>query len=251
MSHFSSWIKALGRGLLPDACRLCRAPLSWTDAAGKKEPLAGLLCFSCLSAISRIQQPFCTLCGLPFQMGKDHLCGHCLRQTPAFDKARAFCLYEGKVMEMIHSFKYAGKQELVAPLAHFLAKTWSEHWISPPDRILPVPMRFFPLWKRGFNQAALLARAFAEEMGWKDMGPKLDLENLVKVRKTASQTGLGRDERRVNVKNAFKAKGDFAGEHVLLIDDVLTTGATAHACAKALRRGGALSVSVLTIARTP
>lgn len=252
MIPISRWIKALGRGLLPDACRLCRAPLAWADAGEKRARIHLFLCPSCASGIPRIEPPFCTLCGLPFNAGVAHVCGHCLRHLPAFDRARAFCLYEGDVMKMIHAFKYAGKQELAAPLAFFLAEVWRDHWTAPPDRILPVPMGTFSLWKRGFNQAGLLARAFAEEMGWSaKASPVFDLQSLVKIRKTASQTGLGRTERRANVRNAFTVKNDLAGEHVLLIDDVLTTGATAHSCARALRKAGAFSVSVLTVARTP
>lgn len=246
------WIKILGRGLLPDACRLCRAPLAWKDAGEKTEQAHSFLCPSCASGISRIKPPFCTLCGLPFQKGPDHVCGPCLRHPPAFDQARAFCLYEGSVMEMIHAFKYAGRQELAAPLAFFMAETWRDHWTAAPDRIFPVPMSTFSLWKRGFNQAGILARAFAAEMGWSGkMAPLIDVKSFVKIKKTASQTGLGRAERKANVRNAFGVKKDLTGEHILLVDDVLTTGATAHACAKALRKAGALSVSVLTVARTP
>lgn len=252
MNSFFCWIRAMGRGLLPNACRLCRAPLDWPDAKEKSGRLEEFFCPACLAGIFPLASPFCTRCGMPLSVGESHLCGSCLRHPPAFDHARAFCLYEGTMLKMVHAFKYAGKQELAEPLAFFLAQTWKKYGTSHPDRILPVPMGAVSMWKRGFNQAGLLAGAFVHEMGWDGkIGPVLDFGSLVKVRKTASQTGLGRKERKANVRNAFSARKEFTGEHILLVDDVLTTGATADACAKVIRQKGAFSVSVLTIARTP
>lgn len=155
-------------------------------------------------------------------------------------------------MDIIHRLKYRGRTELAAPLGILMAQTFYQQNFRLPHRVLPVPMTPERLRQRGFNQASLLAMAFMEAAGWeKGHGPLLDTRSLVRLHQGQSQTGLGREARKANVKDAFGVTAGADGEHLLLVDDVFTTGATVGACARVLRAAGALSVSVLTAGHRP
>ncbi|MCW7752918.1 ComF family protein [Desulfobotulus sp. H1] len=248
-----SWLGLLGRGLLPHACQLCRAPLDWPDAGVERFCLAGFFCPVCAKDLSILVPPFCGICGLPFEAGEgEHVCGHCLAHPPAFQMARAACHFEGNLMDIIHRLKYQGRTELAAPLGRMMAITFEQYFPVIPHRVLPVPMTDKALRKRGFNQAILLAKAFMDAMGWQSgSGPVLDVKSLVRLRDGLSQTGLGRTGRRANVRGAFGLRASVTGENIVLVDDVFTTGATVDACSRALVRAGALSVSVLTAGHRP
>ena len=160
-----------------------------------------------------------------------------------FDHAASFGAYEGSLRSLIRLFKYAGMKPLARPLAAFLERALSidEHY----DAIVPVPLHWRKRWSRGFNQADVLARLIAKKRG-------MPVWNALRRRRATSvQAGLATAGRRRNVAGAFAIKGRHAlkGKRILLIDDVMTTGATAGACAAALKRGGAASVSLLTLAR--
>ncbi|MDY0162280.1 ComF family protein [Desulfobotulus sp.] len=253
MMNFFSWLRLCVRGLLPDACRLCRSPLAWPDAEMKGDMLASFFCPYCIKELLLLTSPLCRVCGLPLPSAwDDHVCGSCLESPPAFRMARAPCLYEGKLVDIIHRFKYRGRTELALPLARLMAQSFRQHDFVLPHRVLPVPMTKKRIRQRGFNQAGLLARALMEESGWKKgVGPVLDTRHLIRLHHTQSQTGLGREARKANVKDAFGVTDGFEGEHLLLVDDVFTTGATVGACARVLRAAGALSVSVLTAGHRP
>ena len=225
--------------VLPPSCLACDAPVS----------AAGGLCPDCWNRISFIGRPCCARCGLPFtiEAAPDTICGECARVPPVFDRARAAFLYAGAGRELILAFKMADRSWLAPRLA-----TWLQRAAAPllpeADVVVPVPLHRWRLLARRFNQAAVLARLMARQVD-AIMVPDL----LVRTRRTATQTRLSRLERRRNVRGAFavrRARASLvAGRNVLLVDDVMTTGATVSACARALIKAGAGRVDVVTLAR--
>jgi ComF family protein len=203
-------------------------------------------CDECLSEAPRVGSPFCPRCGseLLSESSATGLCVRC-RSTPfQVERIRSAVYSEGAVREALHAFKYDGVTALAAPLASLMVDYWSRHPMSV-DVMVPVPLHKHRLRRRGFNQAALLARELA-----KHVHLALDEGSLVRHRSTAAQVDLDADERKANVRDAFRCIGDgIAGRDVLLVDDVCTTGSTLEACATALREGGARSVQALTLAR--
>jgi ComF family protein len=228
----------------PDDCRICRrALLKWTRVP---------VCDECLRAPAPLEaEYFCTSCNTPFlnayPLDEHGVCAACRAGLRAFDRAASFGMYEGALRGLIHLYKYSGMKPLAGPLAHFLERAIpiDERF----DAVVPVPLHWRKRWDRGFNQAELLARHVAKKRGI----PVLNA--LRRNRPTATQAGLASAGRRRNVAGAFALKSParsnprLAGRKILLIDDVITTGATANACASALKRGGAKSVSLLTLAR--
>jgi len=159
-----------------------------------------------------------------------------------FDAAYSFGLYEDELRQLIHLFKYAGVQTLARPLGKLLIAALPRE--SRFDAIVPMPLHWTKAWRRGFNQSELLAREVSRF--W---NVPIRKRYVRRVRATAVQAGLTSAERRVNVKNAFSASSDVAGKRILLVDDVMTTGATGGACAAALKKAGAAHVAFLTLAR--
>lgn len=191
------------------------------------------------------------MCGKVFSSreGKDHICGECLRKRRPFRQARALALYEGPIMEAIHRMKYQGRAGLVDLLSALLIEHLPDMGFSGDwDLLAPVPLHPVKLRERGFNQSALLAIGLG-----KALGIPVDPFSLRKIRPTPPQVGLTMKERMKNVMGAFqvKDKNSFNKKIVLLIDDVLTTGATVSECSRVLKRAGAKCVDVLTLARTP
>jgi ComF family protein len=190
---------------------------------------------------------FCAACRTPFvtpfPLDEAGLCGLCRRGMVGFDAAYSFGSYEGALQKLILLFKYGGIHTLAQPLGRLLADAFPRS--ERADLIVPVPMHWWRRWRRGFNQAELLASELARRTG-------LPLRNAVRRKRwTPPQAGLSNSLRRKNVSNSFETAKPAAvrGLHVLLVDDVFTTGATASACASALKRAGARRVSVLTLAR--
>jgi ComF family protein len=162
-----------------------------------------------------------------------------------FDKAYSFGFYDGPLRKLIHLFKYSGMKPLAKRLAGLLCRALPDDGDESFDAVVPMPLHWRRRWKRGFNQSEILARLVAKQHQW-------SLINAVKrVRATAVQAGLTNAKRRKNVAGAFRVsrKSLVAGKRILLIDDVMTTGSTAAACASALKRAGAKSVTLLTLAR--
>ena len=217
---------------------------------------AGFLCPTCLSGAVPVTSPFCTTCGIPFKSrsGDNHTCGSCIEGSHKFRMARASAVYQKAFMKLIHYFKYMGKTQLAKPFSMILLETFIRFWREEKiDLLMPVPLHPKRFRKRGFNQAYLLIR------GWPALADALHLELpcsrierriLVRNRHTQTQTGLGRKMRRENIKGAFGVanRHEIKDKKVLLVDDVLTTGATANECAGVLLKHGALSVDVLTLA---
>ena len=216
------------------------------------------LCPSCARKFTPIVAPFCTTCGRPFESqsgdGENHQCGNCIQNKPVCHRIRAAGTYNGALKSIIHALKYKNKPHLARPLGRLLFSSFMKYYdINTIDTIIPVPLHISRLKKRGFNQAVMLIRQWPDLFAGihSDRFAQLDFKNLRRNRKTISQTGLGKEKRKQNVKGAFAVHdaSKISGKQVLIIDDVFTTGSTCHECAKTLIKSGAKTVSVLTLAR--
>lgn len=190
---------------------------------------------------------FCSECGTPFlnasPLDEQGRCALCRRGLSGYDAAVSFGEYDGTLRKLVHLFKYGRVYPLAAKLGALMSGAAPRD--ARFDVVVPMPLHWRRRWHRGFNQSELLAQVVAARLG-------VPVLRAVRRRKpTPPQAGLTSAERRVNVSGAFQVKKrrDVEGRHVLLIDDVLTTGATAGACAAALKRAGAARVTVLTLAR--
>jgi ComF family protein len=227
--------------LFPDDCRICAQPL--------REISRIPVCRPCLKAPEPFRAEFfCISCRTPFQNGfpldSEGRCALCRSGLRGFDAAYCYGSYDGALRELIHLFKYSRVSTLARPLSDLLAAALPRD--ERFDAIVPVPLHWWRRWRRGFNQSELLARQIARRTGvpW--------IAALRRVRPTTVQAGLSNTERRRNVAGAFQARRAgqaLRGRSVLLIDDVMTTGSTAAACAGALKRAGVARVMLLTAAR--
>lgn len=235
-------VGGLGAVLYPPYCAVC---LTGTDAGRH-------LCKACAGRVQRLSGGVgarCRQCSRLFP-GAEPLperCADCRSRELAFECAVAACGATGVVREVVHQFKYNGKRYLAGTLADWMALGLGDPRLVSPrvDVLIPVPLFAGKLRKRGFNQALLLA----EEVHRRSRLPVV--EALVRKRDTGTQTRLHREARMENLRGAFAVRQsrDVVNRHVLLIDDVLTTGATLDACAQVLRKAGASSVRALTVAR--
>jgi len=230
-------VKAALDLLFPPLCIGCRG------AVGQ----AGF-CAACWSAITFLDGPGCACCGLPFAVAldEDTLCAGCLTRPPAFDKARAILAYDDTSRSAILALKHADRLDLVPGFSRWLSRT-GRALLQDCDLIVPVPLHRLRLWRRRYNQSAELARRLAGD--WKRA---FEPFALVRGRPTQSQGAMSSARaRRRNVLGAFRVPdpAKVKGKRILLLDDVLTTGATVEACARALKRAGAARVYVLVLAR--
>jgi ComF family protein len=210
-------------------------------------PLAGGFSAHAWTRIRFLDGPVCDGCGIPFEFDPGARCAACLAKPRAFDAARAACLYDETSRDPILKLKHADRLDLAPMFARWLSRT-ARGLIDEADAIAPVPLHPFRLLRRRYNQAAEIARPLAAMTGT----PYLP-DALVRRRATATQGGKSGSGRRRNVAGAFdvppgRAK-QVAGLRILLIDDVLTTGATAEGCARALKAAGAARVDLAVVAR--
>lgn len=223
---------------LPPLCIACHDPVDRHNA----------LCPRCWSGLNFIRPPLCDRLGLPlpYHAGDGAVSSMALRQSPLYDRARAALVFDGVTRDLLHSFKYADRHEAVPLFARWMSDA-GRSLIAEAEVIAPVPLHPWRLLRRRFNQSAVLAGRLARAHG------KPVLLGLKRIRYTKQQVGLAFGERRANVEGAFRVAprqaAAFAGRRVLLIDDVITTGATVEACAAALKEAGALTVDVLAVAR--
>ncbi|MEK7265329.1 MAG: ComF family protein [Pseudomonadota bacterium] len=209
----------------------------------------GVISARAWSKLRFIDDPVCARCGAPFshEVGDSAECAGCIAEPPDFDSARAAVIYDDESHGLIVSFKHADRTDLTPLLAQWLARAGAGLF-RPGVLLVPAPLHRTRLFSRRYNQAALLALAAA-----KLTGAKAEPRALMRTRPTPSQKNLSPEARRRNVAGAFGVRADKAalisGAHVILIDDVLTTGATLSACARALKKAGAARVDALVLAR--
>lgn len=265
--------RALIKAVFPEICHGCgrfmpeRPKQTGTrpDLTGQSDKrdvvrrvLEPVLCPGCLADIPIVDSPICPCCGRPFKSRHDgdHMCGRCITEKRSFSKARSALIYDGAVHSLIHSYKYNSRTCLAKPLGGLLYEEFIRQFDPEEiDAVMAVPLHARRMRHRGYNQALLMIRH------WPEMAAERGhLQNwevichdraLCRKTHTRPQTGLDRKARAKNIKGAFdvSAPGFCKDRSLLLVDDVMTTGATLDECAKALYRAGAARVSVLTLAR--
>lgn len=222
--------------LIPARCRLCDMP-SHRDFD---------LCLPCEGELPWLTH-CCHRCALPTPANTG-ACARCLQREPAFDACIAACAYTAPVSHWVHAAKYRGDFSALTVLSHLLWRAVASHLSqhAPPDLVCPMPLHWRRRWHRGFNQAEELARHLG-----KVLPLIIDTRCARRVRATPPQRSLDARARRKNLAGAFSVESDVAGMTVAIVDDVLTTGASADALARALKNAGAKNVSVWCCARTP
>ena len=211
--------------------------------------MQGNLCPSCWQRATFLGPPLCACCGLPFEFEVDpqSLCGGCHRRPPQFARARAAMVYDEGSRAALLGFKHRDQTHAAMPFARWMVRAGAEI-LADADLLVPVPLHRWRLFRRRYNQAGMLALAIGRLTGI-----AVAADALARIRATPSQGGLDRSARARNVRGAFVVRptrsARIRGRRTVLIDDVMTTGATVQECARVLRRGGAESVDVLTRAR--
>jgi ComF family protein len=218
--------------VFPSDCPVC--------GRGSDSIACSPICASCWGGIERYGGTSCRICSEPFVSKDAHTCGRCLSERPPFRRAICYGIYAGALKEAIHQLKFHSARRLSGGLGRLLA----EMDIPGADCIVPVPLTARGLRQRGFNHSQLISRALSGALGL-----PLDIKTLYKKKDTPPQVGLSRRARLENLKGAFGFSGRLQGGTVLLVDDVITTGATARECAKTLIKAGADKVYAVSPAR--
>jgi len=223
---------------LPTLCVACR------------EPVAGEgVCATCWAKLSFIAPPFCARLGIPFvyDPGPGILSMQAIADPPAYHRARAALRYDDVARTLVHQLKYHDRTDLAPAMGRWMARAGKE-LLDGADVLVPVPLHWRRGFSRRFNQSGALARAISRQSG-----VPVSRDALRRIRPTEHQIGLSRKERATNVQGAFRVaperRAEIQGRRVILVDDVLTSGATADACARALLRAKAAQVDVLVFAR--
>jgi ComF family protein len=223
---------------LPTLCVSCREPVNGEG-----------VCAECWSKLSFIEPPLCPRLGIPFvyDPGPELLSMEAIANPPAYQRARAAVRYDDIARTLVHALKYQDRTDLAPAMGRWMARAGKE-LLSEADIMVPVPLHWRRGWSRRYNQSGALAKVISRQSG-----VKVASEALRRVRATEQQIGLSRPQRASNVQGAFKVAADrmadIHGRRVILIDDVLTTGATVDACARVLLRAKAAQVDLLTFAR--
>lgn len=231
-----AWLDVLASVFLPDACAACDVVLGEGEGAHA-------LCEDCAHLVLDVPEVHCARCAEPGRFPRE-LCGRCRDAPPPFLRAWAPFEHAGAIARAVHRFKYEDRSDLARPLGQVLGALARRRAQSLPGVVVPVPMHATRFRKRRFDQATLLAAETA-----KVLGRGLECGWLARVRATERQVGLSDEAREANLRGAFEAAPAVRGERVLLVDDVLTTGATAREASRVLLAAGAASVCVLTFAR--
>ena len=223
--------------LLPPTCVLCGAP----GALGLD------LCQGCLADLPHNRHP-CSRCAhpLPWDLQASGVCGACQGQPPPQDTSHIPFLYQDAIPSLVIGAKFHGRLNLARLLGLCLARSLRQEGISRPDIIIPVPLHPRRMRERGYNQALEIARALSRELAI-----PVDPSLCARLRATPPQVGLEREERRHNVRGAFGVIGPVAARHLVILDDVVTTGGTAGELARVLRQAGAARIDLWAVARTP
>ena len=241
-ARFAGALRGAGRIVLdtalPPLCPACRKPVA--DDGG--------LCPDCWAQLSFITPPYCERLGIPFAYdpGPGVLSMQAIADPPAYERARAAVRYDDIARTLVHALKYGDRLDLAPTLGRWMVQAGAAV-LAEADALVPVPLHWRRLWTRRFNQSAALAEVIATRV-------KLPVAHaLARVKATRQQVGLTASERTLNVQGAFRvreeARPDVKGRRLVLIDDVLTSGATIDACSRALLRAGAATVDVLVFAR--
>ncbi len=251
MGYLRRLIGAATDFLIPPKCLLCSASME----IGAPHAI----CIPCTDAFERFEPPWCPRCGTPFHSlttlthSPAHVCADCLESGHHYDMARAIGAYEDSLREAVHLFKFQGFTKLAREFAPHLAKLAAEEFGTGENarNVLVTHVPIDPArWRtRGFDQAMLLALMTAECLGV----PHMDI--LERAKATRSQTGLSARERRRNMRGVFRVRAKVVRQQIeaatcILVDDVVTTGSTASACARELKKAGAEAVHLLTICRS-
>lgn len=224
--------------VLPVTCSVCERPVSG----------AGGLCETCWADLEVISQPVCDAYGTPFVFdeGDGAVSARAISSPPVWDRARGAVMFNDCSQHLVHALKYRDRHEVVDAMARMMVHAGRDV-LSQADVLAPVPLHRWRLWSRRYNQATLLAGGVGAIAGI-----PLLTDLVTRVRNTRSQVGLGEGQRSRNVKGAFSVADarvrDVMGRRILLVDDVLTSGATANECARVLKKAGAIRVDVLVFA---
>lgn len=223
---------------LPTLCVACREPVNGEG-----------VCASCWTKLSFIAPPYCPRLGIPFvyDPGPDMLSMEAIANPPAYMRARAAVRFDDVARTLVHGLKYQDRTDLAPIVGRWMARAGRE-LLADADMLIPVPLHWRRAWQRRYNQSGALAWVIARQSK-----VKLRADLLLRVKATQQQVGLSRAQRASNVQGAFEVsadrRSDIRGRRVILVDDVLTSGATVDACARALLRAKAAQVDVLVFAR--
>lgn len=238
MIYLLNFLRAIINLLFPIRCVICNSYEFQSN-----------VCEFCWEKLTFITKPYCAICSHPFEYENDDkaICGNCIQTKPNYDKAISILKYDDYSKDLIHNFKYKDQLHILNYFVSLMLNMGKD-LIEQADIIIPVAMHKHKLLKRGYNQAALIAMNIAKNKKIKYLP-----QAIIKIVNTDSQAGLKKSQRIKNIKNSFKLNSKFIneikGKRVLLIDDVITTGATIEECCKVLKFAEPSKLFVLTLAK--